>query len=117
MPEKSILIISTFPEAGLARTAIHALVSERLAACGTLLPGAESIYAWKGGIETGQETVVFLKAPASCYPAIEQRLRQLHPFEIPEVVAIDISQGLPAYLEWIHESCSAGPLIGEPATE
>jgi periplasmic divalent cation tolerance protein len=105
MPEKSILIISTFPEVEMARTAIRALVGEHLAACGTMLPGAESIYAWKGAIESAQETVVLLKAPESCYPAIEQRLRQLHPYDVPEVIGVDISQGHPAYLEWIHESC------------
>ncbi len=112
MPEKSLLILSTFPEAGQARTAVRALVSERLAACGTIIPEGESIYAWKGGIETSQETVVLLKAPESCYAAIEQRLRQLHPYEVPEIVGVEISRGLPAYLEWVHESCE-GP--GEAA--
>jgi periplasmic divalent cation tolerance protein len=111
----TVLIISTFPEAGLARTAIRALVAERLVACGTLLPGAESIYAWKGGIETGEETVVLLKAPASSYPAVEQRLRQLHPYEIPEIVSFNISQGFPSYLEWILESCSGPPLAAAEA--
>ena len=112
MPEKAVLIMCTFPEADLARTAIRAVVSEGLAACGTMIMDAESIYAWKGEIETSQETIVFLKAPESCYPALEQRLRQLHPYEVPEVIGLDISQGLPAYLEWILESCG-GPRIGE----
>ncbi len=107
---ETVLVLSTFPEPGLARTAIRALVSERLAACGTLLPGAESIYAWKGGIETGLETVVLLKAPKASYPALEQRLRQLHPYEVPEIIGLPIAEGLPAYLEWIAGSCKEPPL-------
>jgi len=115
MSEKTILIITTFPETELARTAIHALVAEHLVACGTMIMGAESIFAWKGEIASSQETILFLKAPASCYPAIEQRLRQLHPYEVPEVVGLDISHGFPAYLEWIHESC--GGVGASPGAE
>ncbi len=103
------LVITTFPHLEPARSAIRAIVAERLAACGTIIPGAESIYTWKGKIETARETMVLFKTLRSSYPALEQRLRQIHPFETPEIIAIDISTGANGYLDWIAEWCAVAP--------
>jgi len=105
MPDKPLLVVSAFPDAEAARTAIRTLLSERLAACGTLLAGAESLYTWKGQVETSRETLVLLKTLEGCYPALEQRLRQLHSYEIPEIIGVEISRGNPKYLEWLAASC------------
>ncbi len=110
----TVLIMTTFPEVAQARTAIETLVSEGLAACGTMIKDAESIYAWKGKVETAQETMVMLKAPAASFPAIQQRLLLLHTYEVPEVIAVDITHGLPAYLGWVQEACAEAQAAFHP---
>lgn len=77
------------------------LVEERLAACVNLLPGMESIYRWQGGIETAQETVLIAKTRAVLVDQLNARVRELHSYDCPCVVALPIAAGNPAYLRWI----------------
>ena len=85
-------------EAGqLGRT----LVEERLAACATLIPAVESIYRWKGNIETSAETMLLLKTSAELIPALEQRLHALHSYETPEFLVLPVESGSEAYLQWM----------------
>ena len=106
MPEEVLLVISTFPDAEKARAAVRTLVEARLVACGNILPGIESIYSWKGNIETSAEILVLLKTRRALYPALEERLRQLHPYELPEIIAVPLSAGSQPYLDWVRQSCS-----------
>ncbi len=96
-----LLVISTFPDADTARRIVRTCVEERLAACGNLVPGVESIYRWKDKIETSTEVLVLFKSTDECYPRLEARLSELHPYEVPEIVTFVPSGGLPKYLEWI----------------
>ena len=102
MPE--ILVISTFPDIEKARQIGTILVEKQLAACVNLIPSAESIYRWKDEVETAQEVVAFIKSTRSRYPQLEAEVLQRHPYDVPEIIAVDISQGLPDYLRWISDS-------------
>ena len=97
------LVFSTFPNAVRAREVGRQLVSERLAACVNLLPGVTSIYVWQGREEESAETLALIKTRRELYPALEARLRELHPYEVPEIVAVELAAGLPMYLQWLAE--------------
>jgi len=106
MPKETLVVFSTFADAETARNAARALVERKLAACANILPRVESIYHWQGKIESNAEVMVLFKTTRDKYPAFEQRLRELHPYEVPEIVALEISAGLPSYLDWIGNSIS-----------
>jgi periplasmic divalent cation tolerance protein len=106
MNMQPIVIFSTFADAETARKAARALVEEKLAACANILPQVESIYHWQGKIETNPEVMALFKTTREKYPVFEQRLRELHPYKVPEIVALEIAAGLPAYLDWIADSVS-----------
>lgn len=107
MSEPIVVLLSTWPDADQARAAAHTLVDEKLAACGNLVPAVESIYRWEGKVETAAEALLILKTTSARSPALTARLRELHPYEVPEILALPVSDGLPAYLRWVEESCRA----------
>ncbi len=104
MHHAPLVIFSTFSNSEEARRVARTLVEERLAACANLLPSVESIYHWKGAIETANETLVVFKTTAECYPQFEARLKELHSYEVPEIVAFPVEAGFPPYLQWIRDS-------------
>ena len=105
MSEKILLALSTFPDAEAARRISNQLVAEKLAACANILPSVESIYRWKDKIESGNETLVFFKLSEDGQPAFQEKLRSLHPYEVPEIIFIPVSNGLLEYLGWVVENC------------
>ena len=105
MADEALLAFSTFPDAETARRIAHTLVSENLAACANIIPTMNSIYRWKGKIETGDETIVLFKTTQDRYDALQEKLRSLHPYEIPEIISVKIDKGLPDYLRWVVENC------------
>ena len=107
MPEKILLAFSTFPDAETARKISAQLVTEKFAACANILPGVESVYRWKGEIETGNETLVFFKLSENRQAAFQEKLRSLHPYEVPEIIFVSVANGLPDYLRWVAESCAS----------
>jgi periplasmic divalent cation tolerance protein len=106
MPEKILLALSTFPDADTARQISDELVTGRFVACANILPSVESIYRWKDKIESGNETLVFFKLSEDRRSAFQDKLRSLHPYDVPEIVFLPISSGLPEYLRWVTENCS-----------
>ena len=106
MPEKILLALSTFPDRETAQRITNQLVTEKLAACANILPQIESIYHWKGKLETGNETLVFFKLSEDRQSDFQNKLRSLHPYEVPEIIFVPISSGLPEYLRWVAENCS-----------
>lgn len=96
------LVLSTCPDAPTAERIARALVGERLAACVNIVPIAQSIYLWKGAIESATEQLLVIKSLIARYPELEARLRALHPYELPEIIAVPIVAGLPDYLAWIR---------------
>ena len=85
----------------------RALVEERLAACATIIPAVESIYSWKGKLETSSEAMLMLKTGAEQLAALEARLRQLHSYETPEFLVLSVESGSHDYLEWLFGSLGA----------
>jgi periplasmic divalent cation tolerance protein len=106
MAEKILLALSTFPDQETARDISNELVTKKLAACANILPGVESIYRWKEEIESGNETLVVFKLSENRQSAFQEKLRSLHPYEVPEIIFVPVSTGLPEYLRWVTESCS-----------
>jgi periplasmic divalent cation tolerance protein len=106
MAEKILLALSTFPDAETARQISHQLVTERFAACANMLPSVESIYRWKDNIESGNETLVFFKLSEDRQSAFQDKLRSLHPYDVPEIIFVPVAIGLPEYLQWVVENCA-----------
>jgi periplasmic divalent cation tolerance protein len=105
MPEKILVTLSTFPDVETARRISTQLVTEKFAACANILPGVESIYRWKEKIETGNETLVFFKVSEERQQAFQDKLRSLHPYDVPEIISCNIDSGLSEYLRWVVGSC------------
>ena len=99
------VVVTTFSDEEAAAAAVRALVSESLAACGTIVPSARSIYRWKGQIEDCAEVVVIFKTTQAAFPSFEARLRELHPYETPEILAFDPAAAGDAYACWVDECC------------
>ena len=104
MAEEALVVFATFPDVDTARRIVRILVEERLAACGNLVPGVESIYRWQGQIETSAEVLAVLKTDLGHYRALEARLLALHPYEVPESLALRVEEGSPAYLRWLTDA-------------
>jgi periplasmic divalent cation tolerance protein len=95
-----------------ARRIARLLVEARVAACVGITAGVESVYQWKGNVETAREWALTIKTRAALYPQVEQAVRAAHSYETPEIIAVPIVAGLPAYLEWIDQETAA--VAGEP---
>ena len=97
----TLLVITNCPDEETANAIALAAVEEKLAACANLLPRVQSVYRWQGAVESASEIPVLLKTTAAAYPALEAKIRDLHPYEVPEILALPIAHGLPAYLNWV----------------
>lgn len=94
-------MLCTVPSDAVAETLARTLLDERLVACVNVLPGVRSLYRWQGKIEDDRELLLVMKTQASRYPALEARIRALHPYEVCEVLAFDASAGSAPYLAWL----------------
>jgi periplasmic divalent cation tolerance protein len=99
-----ILIWSTLPKEDVALRLGQQLVQEQLVACAHLLPAGRSLYRWQGVLHQEVEWTLLLKTRAALYPAVESRLRELHPYEVPEIVATPVVQVWQGYLDWVQDS-------------
>jgi periplasmic divalent cation tolerance protein len=104
MAEEALIAFCTIPDTETARRIAKEIVDLRLAACANILPLVHSIYRWQGKTETADEALTIFKLPASRYADFERKLRSLHPYDVPEIVAYKIDKGLPDYLRWVMES-------------
>jgi periplasmic divalent cation tolerance protein len=105
MTEEVLVVLTTWPDAEKARSAARTLIEEKLVACANLVPGVESIYRWQGAIETSSEVLIVLKSTIARYQALEARILSLHPYEVPEIIVLRVSDGLPRYLRWVESNC------------
>ncbi|WP_295624770.1 divalent-cation tolerance protein CutA [uncultured Nitrosomonas sp.] len=96
-----VLVITNFPNKESALALAEALVDQHLAACVNTLSPCVSMYRWKDNIESAEETPVLIKTQRQHYERIEQLIKKVHPYELPEVIMVPILDGLPAYLQWI----------------
>lgn len=105
MPEAPVsarVVLSTAASPEEAARIGRTLVEERLAACATLVPGVQSIYPWEGAIESSVETLLLLKTSAGQIAALETRLHELHSYETPEFIVLDVDSGSRGYLSWLE---------------
>jgi len=98
---KSYLVLSTIDSHQEAERIAQLLVEERLAACVNIVPKITSIYRWKEALERATEHLMIMKTAEDRLPSLTQRIKELHPYEVPEVIAFSIEEGDPTYLEWI----------------
>ncbi|TCV96037.1 periplasmic divalent cation tolerance protein [Luteibacter rhizovicinus] len=102
--ERVLLAMTGCGEAAAAQVIATALVEERLAACVNIIPGIRSTYRWDDRVQTENEVVLLIKTTAGRYDAMQARLIELHPYEVPEIVAIPVERGHAAYLDWVRAS-------------
>lgn len=96
------IVLTTCPDKAVAERIAQALVEEGLAACVNILPPMQSLYRWKGKIEQASEQLLIIKSSSARFPAIRERIQALHPYELPEIIAVPIADGLPGYLAWLN---------------
>lgn len=99
----SFVVFSTFPDADTAARIARALVDEQLAACVNVVPTVRSIYRWEGKVCDEAETLAVIKTTAERYAALAARIAELHPYQVPEVIALPLADGHPPYLAWLAE--------------
>jgi len=98
-----VFVVTTLADAAAAERLVHSLVDEGLIACGNLIPGITSIYRWKGSVERAAEVLVVLKTPASLVGPLFERIAELHPYELPELVAFSVDTVSHAYSAWVRQ--------------
>lgn len=100
-PRSAIVVLTMLPERADAETLARELLSARLAACIQIGAAVRSLYHWRGQIETASEIPMAIKTRAELYASVEAAIRERHPYELPEIIAVPITDGLPAYVDWI----------------
>ena len=105
----TLLVITNLPDRPAAERLAEALVARRLAACVNILAPCRSVYRWKGQMQHDEEHPVLVKTTAERYAQLEAEIRSLHPYELPEIVAVPIERGLPGYLDWVAAETSPAP--------
>ena len=97
-----LLVFSNLPDQASAAKLAAVLIEQRLAACVNVQAPCTSVYRWQGKVETATEVPIFIKTTRERYPALEAAIRAHHPYELPEIIAVPLVAGLPAYLEWVR---------------
>jgi len=101
-----LLIICSCPDQKVAEQIAHSLVDQQLAACVNITSPVTSIYRWEGETESSQENLLLIKTQANCYTPIEQAIQALHPYELPEIIAVPLERAEHQYLNWIDKNTS-----------
>jgi periplasmic divalent cation tolerance protein len=101
MESTKLLVLTNLPDRAAAEKLADMLIADRLAACVNILAPCRSVYRWKGAVQHDEEHPMLIKTTQARYPALEQALRAGHPYELPEIIAVPIERGLPAYLDWV----------------
>jgi periplasmic divalent cation tolerance protein len=102
----AVVILTTLSNADEAARFVRELLDRRLIACGTLLPGARSLYRWEGKVADESEVVVLLKTRSAILHALERAFEELHPYKVPELLALTVTTGLDKYVAWINTETS-----------
>jgi periplasmic divalent cation tolerance protein len=106
MPDTVLLCYCSCPDATSAQAIADVLVGERLAACVNRLPSVRSTYRWHGEVTTDSEELLLIKTTAGRFEALKARLLQLHPYELPELIAVPVTHGHEAYLDWVRANAA-----------
>lgn len=103
---EAILVITNLPDRATAERLAQALIEQRLAACVNILAPCTSVYRWHDKVETTEEVPLLIKTLQVHYDKVEAVIRNFHPYELPEIICVPISGGLPAYLDWVAAETS-----------
>ena len=103
----TLLVLTNLPDRAIADRLADSLIEQRLAACVNILAPCRSLYRWKGAVQHDEEHPMLIKTTAERYAALEAAIRAMHPYELPEIVAVGIERGLPGYLAWVHAETKA----------
>jgi len=106
---ENLVVLTTFEKEEDAARVVGVLVNERLVACGNIIPGARSIYHWQGKVADEREVVVLMKTRKQDWAALMSRLHDLHPYTVPECLALRVAAGAPKYMEWLDDVLSTKP--------
>lgn len=99
----ALLVMTNVPNQEVAMSLATLLVEKKLVACVNIQPQVQSVYRWRGAIETSTECTLMIKSTTQRYNALESTIKEHHPYDVPEIIAIPIAQGLPLYLQWIAQ--------------
>jgi periplasmic divalent cation tolerance protein len=108
-PAKFLIVLTTAPDGSTARRLATLLVRERLAACVNVVGGVQSVYRWKGAVESAREYLLIAKTTRLRFADLQARLVATHPYAVPEIVALPLAGGLAEYLSWISENTTPSP--------
>src|SRR5919108_4385154 len=103
MQSSKLLVLTNLPDRATAERLADLLIEQQLAACINILAPCRSVYRWKGAVQHDEEHPMLIKTTAERYAALERALREGHPYELPEIIAVPIERGLPAYLQWVAD--------------
>lgn len=101
MTHPVLLVVTNLPDRAAAEKLADTLIAKRVAACVNILAPCRSVYRWQGGVQHDEEHPVLVKTTRERYAALEAAIREAHPYELPEIIAVAVERGLPAYLEWV----------------
>ena len=101
---KHILVLSTCPGSISAKKMAQEIVTEKLAACVNVIPGVQSFFSWVGKVDTANEHMLIIKTTRDSYEALEAKIKKIHPYELPEIIAVPIETGFAGYLDWITKN-------------
>jgi periplasmic divalent cation tolerance protein len=104
MADSIAVVLVTAPSVPVAEQLVTTVVTERLAACGNIVPGVVSIYRWQDAVQRDDEVLVVFKVAAAATSRLMDRVSELHPYDVPEVVVLNVSAALPAYAQWVLDS-------------
>jgi len=102
----ALLVLTNLPDRETAEKLAEQLVAQRVAACINILSPCRSVYRWQGAVRHDEEHPMLIKTTGERYAALEKAIRAAHPYELPEIVAVPIERGLPAYLDWVGKETS-----------
>jgi periplasmic divalent cation tolerance protein len=105
----ALVVLTNLPDRASAEKLADALVDGRLAACVNILAPCRSVYRWKDAVQHDEEHPVLIKTTREAYAALEAAIRSHHPYELPEIVAVPVERGLPAYLDWVAAETARKP--------
>jgi periplasmic divalent cation tolerance protein len=104
--EEILVVLTNLPDRDSAQRLAQSLVENHAAACVNILSECSSVYRWQGKIESASEVPLLIKTTRSAYPRVEELIRAQHPYELPEIIAVSVAAGLPAYLQWAVQETS-----------
>ncbi len=105
MTSEVLIILTNMPDLHIAKTLANQIVTAKVAACVNILAPCQSFYLWENKLEDATEIPLLIKTTKSAYPTLEKMIQEIHPYELPEIIALPITQGEPHYLQWVTKMC------------